>query len=167
MTSRASYARPDQYVPLADIRPRPLVPFIPPSPSNLPPLPSPLRKSLIDESYILTTHLVPAACPRTTPYVPEPQLPPFTKDKQKYRAATTELGEHIIDVKGKEVSGELNAEESHAQLWNCVNRYVKRDQSPKGTKRDGKPLTLFFAHANGFPKEVSTFCVSSSGSSDI
>jgi hypothetical protein len=32
-------------------------------------------------------------------------------------------------------------------LWICLNRYVKR-----GAKGTG--LTLFFAHANGFPKEV-------------
>jgi hypothetical protein len=32
-------------------------------------------------------------------------------------------------------------------LWNCVNRYVRRETSPRG-------LTLFFVHANGFPKEV-------------
>jgi len=33
-------------------------------------------------------------------------------------------------------------------LWNCINRYVKRD----GVGKTG--VTLFFAHANGFPKEV-------------
>ena len=36
-------------------------------------------------------------------------------------------------------------------LWNCVNRYVKKDLD--SSKKTG--LTLFFAHANGFPKEVS------------
>jgi hypothetical protein len=35
-------------------------------------------------------------------------------------------------------------------LWNCINRYVRNDLSP--SNRTG--LTLFFAHANGFPKEV-------------
>lgn len=32
-------------------------------------------------------------------------------------------------------------------LWNCINRYVRK--VPSGTG-----LTLFFAHANGFPKEI-------------
>ena len=36
-------------------------------------------------------------------------------------------------------------------LWNCVNRYVK--QGLNVSNKTG--VTLFFAHANGFPKEVS------------
>ena len=36
-------------------------------------------------------------------------------------------------------------------LWNCVNRYVKKDLDL--SNKTG--VTLFFAHANGFPKEVS------------
>ncbi|RXW19272.1 hypothetical protein EST38_g6587 [Candolleomyces aberdarensis] len=35
-------------------------------------------------------------------------------------------------------------------LWNCINRYVRKDLSP--SNRTG--LTLFVAHANGFPKEI-------------
>lgn len=35
-------------------------------------------------------------------------------------------------------------------LWNCVNRYVRNDL--KACNSTG--LTLFFAHANGFPKEM-------------
>lgn len=44
--------------------------------------------------------------------------------------------------------GEL--EGSDKLLWNCLNRYVKKD-----LVEGGKGVTLFFAHANGFPKEVS------------
>lgn len=36
-------------------------------------------------------------------------------------------------------------------LWNCVNRYVKNGLNEK---QGGTGVTLFFAHANGFPKEV-------------
>lgn len=35
-------------------------------------------------------------------------------------------------------------------LWNCVNRYARNGLTSKN--RTG--LTLFFAHANGFPKEI-------------
>ena len=41
-------------------------------------------------------------------------------------------------------------------LWNCVNRYVKKDLDL--SNKTG--VTLFFAHANGFPKEVSYECES-------
>lgn len=37
-------------------------------------------------------------------------------------------------------------------LWNCVNRYVRNDLNLKAGSSTG--LTLFFAHANGFPKEM-------------
>ena len=37
-------------------------------------------------------------------------------------------------------------------LWNCVNRYVKSDLESGKSRKAG--ITLFFAHANGFPKEV-------------
>jgi hypothetical protein len=36
-------------------------------------------------------------------------------------------------------------------LWNCVNRYVGREGLMKTST---KGVTLFFVHANGFPKEV-------------
>lgn len=37
-------------------------------------------------------------------------------------------------------------------LWNCVNRYVKKDIKDKVRT---KGITLFLVHATGFPKEVS------------
>ena len=37
-------------------------------------------------------------------------------------------------------------------LWNCVNRYYRIDSGRRRTH--GRGLTLFIAHANGFPKEV-------------
>jgi hypothetical protein len=37
-------------------------------------------------------------------------------------------------------------------LWNCVNRYVKKDSEDKVRT---KGITLFLVHATGFPKEVS------------
>lgn len=39
---------------------------------------------------------------------------------------------------------------SRKPFWNCVNRIVRKDL---GESR-GRGLTLFFAHANGFNKEV-------------
>lgn len=69
-----------------------------------------------------------------------------------------EVVQTIIEAREKQWNGELGGAPSRTQLWCCVNRYVRRDVKPnnKGTAR-GKPLTLFFAHANGFPKEVSAY----------
>ena len=39
-------------------------------------------------------------------------------------------------------------------LWNCVNRYIKRDLD--FFNKTG--VTLFLVHGNGFPKEVSYEC---------
>ena len=39
---------------------------------------------------------------------------------------------------------------NRALLWNCIKRFVKKER----TKGSSKPVTLFIAHANGFPKEV-------------
>lgn len=37
-------------------------------------------------------------------------------------------------------------------LWCCLNRYSRKAKGGKESKSSG--VTLFFAHANGFPKEV-------------
>jgi hypothetical protein len=48
-----------------------------------------------------------------------------------------------------------NLSDGHQKvLWNCVNRYVKKN----GVRGTG--ITLFFAHGNGFPKEVRKSVVS-------
>ncbi|KAF8651171.1 hypothetical protein AX16_004826, partial [Volvariella volvacea WC 439] len=40
-------------------------------------------------------------------------------------------------------------------LWNCINRYVRNDLGTDGSgKTKEKGITLFLAHANGFPKEI-------------
>ena len=40
------------------------------------------------------------------------------------------------------------------QMWNCINRYVRRGFGADDGDRKG--VTLFMSHANGFPKEVCT-----------
>ncbi|PFH44988.1 hypothetical protein AMATHDRAFT_10265 [Amanita thiersii Skay4041] len=57
----------------------------------------------------------------------------------------------------KEVRGDVYGEEREGKegykrvLWNCLNRYYKVGT---GEGCGGKGLTLFVAHANGFPKEI-------------
>jgi hypothetical protein len=103
---------------------------------------------LFNDSYTVSTHLVPAACPRLTPDIPLPAAPEFSTNaserKRNFRQAETE----ILKLHELFVQGKLSGEGSEKILWNCVNRYAR-----KATARENG-LTLFLAHANGFPKEV-------------
>ncbi|KAL4250991.1 AB hydrolase superfamily protein [Abortiporus biennis] len=149
MTSR--YPRLPHLRDTVKLIPRPVIPLqIPSSPNILPNLPSKPRKSLLYPAWTLTTHLVPAAYPRTTPYVSPHKPPLFTNDREARKAAISTVADNIIGLKDKQTRGELDSTPDRSLLWNCVNRYVKRADQP----REKKGLTLFFAHANGFPKEL-------------
>ena len=136
---------------------RPLLPIHPPPnlPDPLPALPSPQRVPHIHSAFALSTHLVPAANIRTTRHVPYP--PPLvmpvpeqnlTRDERTRRA--TKVRAWLLEAKATEARSNVVGYER--VLWNCVNRYYRVD-SGRG-KTGAKGLTLFFAHANGFPKEV-------------
>ncbi|KAG1754813.1 Alpha/beta hydrolase family-domain-containing protein [Suillus paluster] len=101
-----------------------------------PPLPSPARNELFNDNYIISTHLVPTARPRLTPDIPLPVVPEFSTNASERRREILQF------------SGRLSGDRSEKLLWNCVNRYAKRVQDGR------KGLTLFFTHANGFPKEI-------------
>ncbi|KAG1739565.1 Alpha/Beta hydrolase protein [Suillus lakei] len=113
-----------------------------------PPLPSTPRNKHFNESYTVSTHLVPAARTRLTPDIPLPVLPKFATTPLEWKRNIQQLAAQIIERQEHFVRGNLSGERSEKLLWNCVNRYVKR--VPDGRKG----LTLFLAHANGFPKEI-------------
>ena len=133
------------------VNPKPLAPLnTPPTvcPSTRPAPPSPPRKSLIEEWYTLSTHLVPAAYPRTTPFVSVPPLPQWSPDKAEFKASVEKTVDALIGAKEALWAGKLDdAPRNKKLMWHCVNRYVRK----RGV---GKGVTLFLAHANGFPKEV-------------
>ena len=158
VANKLTYPIPDEFSTLAELTPRPLLPLETPPPiTEFPPLPSPPRKSLLDDAYTLTTHLVPAAYPRITPLLPEPDPPRFSADKNEYQKSVKETASQVLRTKTHQYDGGLPDEGRHRQLWACTNRYVRKEKRP--TKIDfpytHRPVTLFFAHANGFPKEVS------------
>ncbi|KAK2464528.1 hypothetical protein APHAL10511_003507 [Amanita phalloides] len=142
--------------------PQPLTPLhsplpIHPHPSTAPltPLPSPQRSPYIHPAFALSTHLVPAAHIRTTRFVPPPPQGLFLSpddrkklSKEEKLRKTDELRIWLLDARGADVEGKVGYERV---LWNCVNRYYRVEP---GSEREGKGLTLFFAHANGFPKEI-------------
>ncbi|KAI0752708.1 alpha/beta-hydrolase [Daedaleopsis nitida] len=135
---------------LPTCNPLPLLPLeTPPAHNNPPALPSPPRQSLLDEWYTLSTHIVPAAYPRTTPFVPIPALPQWTPNKDEFKASVAQTVGALLATKEDQWRGKLdNLSRNRKPMWNCVNRYVR-----KGTNtRMG--VTLFMSHANGFPKEI-------------
>jgi hypothetical protein len=84
------------------------------------------------------------------PDVPQPERVPDTGINEDERTKISEQKTvEMLDAKRRQSAAQLAmGEGSRKLLWNCLNRYVKNDLS----KQSG--LTLFFAHANGFPKEV-------------
>jgi hypothetical protein len=123
----------------------------PPSPARLPCLPSPPRAPAftndVKENYVLTTHIIQAAFPRTTPPVRAPAVPspdlPF-KDRQ---AGVKEAAAKALALRVDYQCGRLTQERDSRPLWMCANRYARK-------KVTGKGLTLVLMHANGFTKEV-------------
>ncbi|KAF9530599.1 Alpha/Beta hydrolase protein [Crepidotus variabilis] len=123
--------------------------FPPPEPLQQPTLPSPPRKPAFSVPYTLSTHLVPATYLRTTKPVPIPDytfLPSATKaEKKRIVLQTTQTLFKLRGELGRQSDGHPQA------LWNCLNRYVRHDLK-EANDRTG--ITLFLAHANGFPKEI-------------
>lgn len=165
MTEFKTYDPPTQFLPTQTL-PVQSVPLpastVPPLLQELPPHPSPRRRPArgIDISYELTTHLVPSAYPRVTPFVPNIQPPAWSADKETWTASVERATEEVFEWKRLQLEGKLPTEEgqgSRKVLWNAVNRYARKGPRPRGHGTNtGKPLTLFFSHANGFHKEVRT-----------
>lgn len=62
-----------------------------------------------------------------------------------------ETAQDMVSVRYRQWSGEMKAPGSRKPLWACLNRYRRRDLS---REEEIAGITLLFAHANGFPKEV-------------
>jgi hypothetical protein len=125
----------------------------PPWTEHLPALPSPPRtpafsKGLLD-AYSLSTHIFPAAYPRTTPPVPVPSVPspdlPFKERKAGLNKAVAET----LALRADYEADKLPQDGDARPLWICVNRYTRRK-----SKTTGKGITLVLSHSNGFMKEV-------------
>lgn len=139
--------------PWPSVNPRPSLPIQPHSASvRCPNLPSPPRQDIVHKDYVLSTHIVPAAQPRVVPDVPLPEIPPHSNStspaERKEQIAT--VVKQLIERQECFTQGRMPGGHGQKPLWNCVNRYVRTCR--RGTVNTG--LTLFLAHANGFPKEI-------------
>jgi hypothetical protein len=125
------------------LTPRETIPVYPPlGPLEYPPLPSKVRRLPATSQFTLSSHIIPAAYLRTLPYAPTPSpFPPNTPKAE--RMAQNEQ----MRAKLRTLCAPPPSTGHPMTLWICLNRYVR-----KGVKGTG--LTLFLAHANGFPKEV-------------
>jgi hypothetical protein len=129
-----------QITPLLPLRP-------PPEPLEYPTLPYPPRDPHFTDTYTVTTHVIPAAFPRTSPFVPVTALPGYESESKEERNSriqqyTNELlalqGQHEPDLSGTQPT----------VLWTVLNRYVCKNKGSGG-------LTLLVLHSNGLHKEVS------------
>jgi hypothetical protein len=145
-TVMASYPLPISPRPTSSALHAPLLPIYPPPASALPnPLPSvPSPRSFPDSRYIATSHVVPAAHLRSTPLAKSPPPPPApaTASKAERRARNAERKAWVE-------AQQTQCGRYERVLWNTVNRYAR-----KASTGDRTGVTLFLAHANGFPKEV-------------
>jgi hypothetical protein len=122
----------------------------PPHILKLPVLPCQPGPEPFAHGFTRSTHLVQAAYPRTTARVPcPPEI--FAQGAERSKAARDTQEEVVRNAAEYFESPPADAERDRTVLWNCVNRYVKQSSTVGAKER----VTLFLAHANGMPKEVS------------
>ncbi|KAI6038642.1 Alpha/Beta hydrolase protein [Pisolithus marmoratus] len=139
--------------PWISVNPQPLLPIqCHPYPSHSPSLPSPPRKDTIHDAYALSTHIIPAAFPRSVPDVPLPEIPTLTSlaTSSERRKQVIMIIKELIERQMRYAEGKLTGDFSRKPHWNCINRYVRTH------RRDtvGTGLTLLLVHPNGYPKEI-------------
>ncbi|KAI9438201.1 Alpha/Beta hydrolase protein [Lactarius indigo] len=144
---RRTIPKPNQ-PPRADkrVKPSPLFPLQePPQPLEYPALPCPPRDHRFTSAYTVTTHLIPAAFPRVSPFVPLPPVPEHeSKDERSAR-----VERYASEFLALQTQHAPDKSESHPTvLWSVLNRYVREDTS----RETG--LTLLLLHANGLHKET-------------
>ncbi|KAH9918662.1 Alpha/beta hydrolase family-domain-containing protein [Fomitopsis serialis] len=127
----------------------PLLPLVPPrtfSTALYHNLPEPANVA----NYRRTSHLVPAASPRSLTFTS-----PLREDATRSeRVDAKSLAKALIDAKIDFETGPAQRQykgRSQATLWNCVDRYVRR--SPPIDHRN-RGITLFLTHATGSPRQI-------------
>jgi len=171
--SRRNHERPPNSRPLKTVNPRALRASVPPPQTLLlyPPVlpedakarltaPTRSRTEEIHKFFDVSTHVIPAAYPRLTPFVPFSDLERKAGDfagsetKQSRIARANQVAEQLMQLRDDYSEGRLPSDGSENRLlWNVTNRYARRD-TITGNVSNRKKVTLLLAHANGFPKET-------------
>ncbi|KII91721.1 hypothetical protein PLICRDRAFT_51853 [Plicaturopsis crispa FD-325 SS-3] len=120
-----------------------------PSPPSLPlpspSLPSPPREPAFSSKFTLSTHIFSAAYPRTAPPDQLPTPPPNTGIPKKHKQLLNQTAAELLSLKQRQHNDDRG---NTRVLWNCVNRYVRRDLVRS------RGITLLFTQGTGFPKEI-------------
>jgi hypothetical protein len=136
----------DEQLPSGSI-PAPLLPLrSPPEPLLNPPLPCPPRHYRFTSSYTVTTHLIPAAFPRSSPFVPLPAFPTHDETKDERAARIQRFTGELLSLQAQHVPGQSGTQQT--VLWSVLNRYVRKSIG------GASGSTLLLLHANGLHKEV-------------
>ncbi|KAL5514866.1 hypothetical protein ACEPAG_2182 [Sanghuangporus baumii] len=171
MSKRNFYPFPSLPRPFNSVRPRNLWPLREPPATLLlypPVLPAETRSrlrdtSLVSKEFSLSTHVIPAAYPRVTPFIPLPSAElvdaihsnSSTLSKEERKKLVKKVTEDILSLKAKHVRNEegfLPDEGEDRLLWNCVTRYYRKSGSSESSGK--RSITLLLLHANGLPKET-------------
>ena len=165
MSSNAKVLPPPVSLPaLFEVHPRPLLPLQPPPAHRWlypPVLPSPTRQPaprILRDLYELSTHIIPAAFPRSFPFVPVPSLssenPQVPRTREERKEEVLRVANKLSEESNKYVdSPQFPGDPDGRLLWNVANRYLRKGVHGKGLGGK-KRLTLLLFHANGFPKEA-------------
>ncbi|KAI0289945.1 Alpha/Beta hydrolase protein [Russula brevipes] len=114
----------------------------PTEPLKYPALPSPSRDGSFAGTYSITTHIIPAAFPRVSPFVPVLPLPNH-ENRDERGAHVKQHTSELLSLQAQDDSGTRPK-----VLWSVLNRYVRTDTGNMGG------LTLLLLHANGLHKET-------------
>lgn len=129
-----------------------------------PELPTPQRKGIIAEWFTLSTHILPAAFPRSGPDVSYPEgcdadglvIPEVEGGAAAAKKTRIETGlkvrKALYEINTKHWLGELPGN-SEKPLWVCVNRFVRKTPVSGEQGKGRRRVTLLLAHGNGFGKE--------------
>ena len=101
----------------------------------------PRTDNLLD-IYNIGTHIIPAANPRVSPDIPIPERPRHSSKRTK--RDIKKLGLELMEQQVRQGENGHCGVTNEKLLWNCVNRYVRKDQEANvNTNGRGSPCSLY------------------------
>ena len=106
--ARPSHPRPARPLPrLCPHTPKQLLPVDNAADWGSPPALHPRPQTFPDSSWVLSTHIIPAALPRTIPDIPPLSQPAWTSDKKELQSAAQKTLDEMLALRHQEWNGEL------------------------------------------------------------